>query len=151
MEKKVSESALLHMDVSPDGAFIATGSGKPDEALSLWDVRTLERLAYVPNAHFREVDAVAFAGAGSNHGTLLASAGREGNIKVWMVSAKGGLTELAHYDGAHHDFVSSLSFLSDGMRVLSGSWDGSIAITKYSAGANKLEVSDGPKQIVPAR
>ena len=56
----------------------------------------------------------------SNDGTLLASGGTDGLIKVWRLDTGKCLREILAHDGA---VVSCLTFSNDGTHVLSGSHD----------------------------
>lgn len=56
----------------------------------------------------------------SNDGTLLASGGTDGTVKVWRIDTGKCLREIVAHDGA---VVSCLTFSNDGTHVLSGSHD----------------------------
>ena len=66
--------------------------------------------------HDHRVDAVAF----SPDGQALASGGRDGQVRVWDLTAAGSSLRL---DG-HADWVRAVAFSPDGKWLFSGGWDG---------------------------
>jgi WD40 repeat protein len=82
---KTNTSPLMECLFSPRGRMVAVGGGPYDkprqgEEVSLWDIDTGRKLAYVP-AHDGRITGLAF----SPHGTLLATVGQDRKIKIWNV------------------------------------------------------------------
>ena len=65
--------------------------------------------------HEDNVEVVSF----SPDGTLLASGGHDGTVKLWDVSSKSNVATLT----AHADWVNSMSFSPDGTLLASATWD----------------------------
>lgn len=111
-----SFSNFTNATYSPDNRFIVTGTW--DGKLKLWDAQTYELkvemleygysgscIAYSPDSRF------------------IASGFDRTYIYIW--SSGGGIFKTL---SGHNDFVSCVDFSSDGLLLVSSSWDGSIKI-----------------------
>jgi len=115
-------SGVTCVAFSPDGKYLASGSGVWDEQqkqyasgeIQLRDPTTGEERARY-SGHASSVLCLAF----SPDGRLLASAGFDGAIKVWDVEAAREAFTLP----GHAKWVTSLAFSSDGQRLASGGFD----------------------------
>jgi WD40 repeat protein len=87
--------------------------------VGVWRLPSLERIALFP-AHNEIVRAAAF----SPDGATLATAGREGRVKLWDLRT-GRLTLVLK---GHTATVTSLEFSPDGRTLYSSSWDGTTRI-----------------------
>lgn len=98
--------AILQIDVSPDGALIASGGW--DGTVTVRDSSTGE-LRRTFTAHTGEVWAVEF----SPDGERLASASHDGSVRVWNV--QGGFEMLTLM--SHESAVDDVAFDADGRRL----------------------------------
>jgi WD40 repeat protein len=110
----------FNVDFSPDGQRLATGGEK--NTVKIWDVQTGRELLPRLEGHSGEVYTVAFSP--DAEGRWIASAGEDSTVKVWD-SHTGKL--LRSFRG-HTGLVSSVAFSPDGLRLVSGSRDGTIKV-----------------------
>jgi WD40 repeat protein len=110
----VGEKPVNSIAVSKDGKLLATGSW--DGAARLWSLDDRKLIREIPYGG-TYVNSVAI----SPDGTLLATGGsdRDGFVKLWDVGT-GALRKALK---GHSDAVTSVTFSSDGKRLLSGSYD----------------------------
>lgn len=97
------------LESSPDASFFAVGVGKVLEKWSL-DGALLSKLG----AHNSEITDLAF----SPNGTLLASASKDGSIKIWKPEG-GFLLDINDPRGGHKAAIAAIGFSADGQRLLS--------------------------------
>jgi len=124
----VSNNAVLSVCWSPDGKKIVTGDD--DGHLKIFDVETGEELINIL-AHADGVTSVDFSSDGK---TIVSGAGAfpmaspldsyDNTVKLWNASS-GEL--ICTFEG-HTDGITSVSFSSDGKKILSGSRDDTIKI-----------------------
>jgi len=134
---------------SPDGKRIVSGSH--DKTLKVWDALTgQETLTFKGHTDF--VSSVSFSPDGKRIASSSANwETNSGLIRVWdaetgqMVLALGGLSSPDRHSGA----VASVSFSPDGMRIISGSDDGTVKVWNLSMIETSGDIpksSHGPRQ-----
>ncbi len=115
---------------SPDGRWLATGSG--DGEIRLWDLQAEDPAAapQVLAGHSEAVNAVAF----SPEGLWLASASADGSARLWRMDsrspAENPLLLLGQSDG-----LTSLAFAPDGSRLVTGGADGKVSLLDMPSGS----------------
>ncbi|HVE70669.1 MAG TPA: tetratricopeptide repeat protein [Thermoanaerobaculia bacterium] len=124
------EGIMFTLAFSPDGRFLAAGSG--DDVL-LRDFATSQPLAHL-RGHSHWVKVCAF----SHDGSLLAAGDYSGNLYVWDAQAY-----VLRYRRPAQGAISigCCSFSQDDRRVLSGSWDNKLRIWDVGSGALAGEVA----------
>jgi WD40 repeat protein len=105
-------SEIADAAFSPDGSLVVAAGTGNDHAAHVWDVRTGAELFRL--AHEGAVLSVAF----SPDGRLIATGSADGTARIW--SAAGGLqlASFSHQPGARGNDVKSVSFSTDGTRML---------------------------------
>ena len=109
---------------SPKGNMLVSGSY--DEAVFLWDVRGARVMRSLP-AHSDPVGGVDFV----RDGTLIASCGGDGLIRVWDTATGQCLRTLVHEDTAP---VVSVRFSPNGRFVLAWTLDSCVRLWHYVEG-----------------
>jgi len=117
-KKATAECALF----LPDGSGLLTGSS--DGLIEIWDPKQRFSklrmdLPYQQSEDLLWHSTAIMSVAISNDGTLLASGGMDGMVKVWRIDTGKCLREIV----AHRAVVSCLAFSNDGTHFLSGSHD----------------------------
>jgi WD40 repeat protein len=127
---------------SPDGKLIATASD--DLTAKIWDAKSGSELmtleghvaATATNPPFEGVVQVAF----HPNGTLLATAGADGTVKMWSTEdGRKILDRLVHQDSA----VIDLAFSPDGSRLATAAFDGTAKVWRVSAALNARTAGSG--------
>lgn len=143
VQEGLQGAAIQAMAVSPDGQLLATGLSllnheRPVPALSVWDLATRK-----PRWMAQEGDTV-LAVAFSPDGRLLATAGWERPIRlrdrfqavphdlIRLFDPRTG-ERLRVLEG-HRGIIETLAFSPDGIRLASGSWDGTVRIWDVASG-----------------
>ena len=115
--------SLVSMVLSPDGDIVACGS--QDNSVHFWR-RSTERDSMI-SGYPGKPSALAF----DDTGTLLATGGGE-EVTVWSFQGEGPEGSRPGVLEHHADTVTTLAFAGRGMRLASGSRDGSVAVWSLS-------------------
>jgi WD40 repeat protein len=123
------------LDVSPDGRWLAVGSGEPSRNgfVGVWDLGSGQPRWSLPDAHSDSVLAVAV----SPDGTRVASGGADRMVKVFS-STDGEL--LAALEG-HAGYATALDWRADGLRLASAGTDNSVRLWDPES-AHQVEARD---------
>ncbi|MGB4600428.1 MAG: caspase family protein [Trichlorobacter sp.] len=121
-------SSVTSVAVSPDGAFIVSGSGGKDNTVRLWELRTGRELQKL--SLDSDVNSLAFSPDGT---TVVAAAGSfsRGNIRLINVA---GWKEVRAFGNQPSD-TTSVSFSPDGRQIASGDWGGVVRLWDAATGA----------------
>jgi WD40 repeat protein len=100
-------------------------AGSAGGAVRLWSTASSRLQRSFPRAHQGRVNSLAFA----PNDRLLASAGEDGQVKLWDLHSRRAPRVL----GGHAGPVHSVAFSPDGRRVLSAGADGVIRVWSSAA------------------
>jgi serine/threonine protein kinase/WD40 repeat protein len=120
--RSVLGAVVYDADLSPDGKLVAAAS--QNGAVYLFDAAT-QRLR-VMRGHAEQALSVAF----SRDGTLLASSGIDGEVRIWDVATAQAKAVL----GKHRGAAVGLAFGRDGMLASAGKTDGEVRVWDVSSG-----------------
>jgi len=121
-------SAVTSVAVSPDGAFIVSGSGGKDNTVRLWELRSgreVHKLVLDSG-----VNSLAFSPDGRTVVAAAASFSR-GNLRLINVAA---WNEVQAFGNQGSD-TASVSFSPDGRQIASGDWGGAVRLWDAGTGA----------------
>ncbi len=118
--------------VSPDGRRAALALGDPDRPqdlspVLLWDLETGRLLGRLPGRRGRSVD-LAF----SPTGDALATAGRDGSLRIWSIPARAEVRTLL----GHQGMILGLARSADGRVLASSGADGAIRLWDWTLSPN---------------
>ncbi|CAE6447728.1 unnamed protein product [Rhizoctonia solani] len=101
-----SSASVCCIAFSPDGAWMASGSGDPDNTIQLWDVKMGSPRSSPLVGHLDAVLSVAF----SPDGTKLVSGSADKTIRVWDISADGPGVSDRWCDGKEPHWPSNILY-----------------------------------------
>jgi WD40 repeat protein len=117
----------VHACFSPDGKIVATANGMCPDYVQLWNSATGKELGACRPKSFLAVPQVAF----SPDGSLLAAAGRTGQIELWDVTSRSHTGELRD----HKVQLTCLAFSPDGRTIAAGDVAGIVRLWELDTGA----------------
>src|SRR5439155_19568855 len=113
------DELLWAMDLSPDGRFLATGTGYEQSKIRVWDALTFKLIAQL-DTHTAWIPELSF----SPDGHTLASASADETVRLWDTET---WSERAVLRG-HGAEVWSVAFTADGKLLASGAKDGEVLL-----------------------
>ena len=113
------DELLWAMDLSPDGRFLATGSGYEQSNIRVWDALTFKLIAQL-DTHTAWIPELSF----SLDGHTLASASADETVRLWDTET----WKRRHRLRGHTGMVMSLAFSPDSQRLVSGSRDATVKV-----------------------
>ena len=127
-------SPVTSIAFSPDGRWLATGAGRSDWSILLWDLKTGTSGA-LPESGTGPTAAIAF----SPDGTLLATSSfPEHHVRLWDVKTK----RLNRLIAGHASTVNSIAFSPDGSLLATAVNDGMLRLWTMATGQQRA-VLDG--------
>jgi WD40 repeat protein len=135
------EDRVLAIDFSPDGKFLAVGSGIPSRSgqVQLWDVAERKLVREIADAHSDTVFDVAF----SRDGVYLATGAADKFAKVFNV----GSGELQRSFEGHTGHVLSVAWKADGSVLATGGADNAIKAWTTATGEQQRTISSHTKPV----
>jgi WD40 repeat protein len=128
------------IDVSRDGAFVASGggnTGSKDTAVRMWDLET-GRVVRSFRGHELLVHRVRF----SPDGKRLVTASRDRTVRLWDCNEGLALAKLQRHGGN----VDCVSFAPDGKWVVTAARDGLVLIWPVDPVGEAVPLAEGPSQ-----
>ncbi|OMJ82042.1 hypothetical protein SteCoe_17369 [Stentor coeruleus] len=121
---------VTSVSFSPDGKFLASGSG--DNLIKIWSLAENKEESTL-SGHSGEVFCISY----SPDGRYLASGSGDGQIKIWNLA----LCQEKHSLKGHSKSVLSVNFSPDGKSLVSGSGDNLIKLWNVEEGIEKFTLS----------
>lgn len=128
-------SGINCLAFSPDGSTLAANHGND---IKLWDLAT--GAVATPGQHEKPVRSFSYSADGS----LLASGGEDGQIKLWDLRADRPRASILF---GHRDAVTALSFTPNGQTLASSSHDGTIRLWNVPLQQIMLTLDSLPGQV----
>lgn len=116
---KGHSSPICSVSSSPDGKYVAAGSGADANAIRLWDVKSGAGV----NTFFGHSEAVSTVAISPDGRRLLSGGSLDRTVRLWEI-ASGKLLHTF----AHDDTVYEVCFTPSGQRALSCSRDGTVRL-----------------------
>jgi WD40 repeat protein len=129
-------SAVLDVALSPDASRVV--SAHADGSVAVWDVTGGRRLMAMEEAHVGGATKVAY----SAEGTLFATGGVDGVVRLWDANSAQSVRALR----GHHGTILSLAFGHTGILLASAAVDGNARIWDVSTGRQLMQVGGGDRQ-----
>ncbi len=135
--------AILRVAFSPDGLYAASSSAdrtagpnhpieERDRMIRVWDLESGEEIQqFAPNSGF--VRAIDYSPDGRYILSGTWNSAQGGTMQLWNIET-GDSEPVRRFYGVATDIVSDVHFSSDGTRILSASWDGSVRLWDASTG-----------------
>ncbi len=134
----VYSHAMIALDWTPDGKYLATGNGAGK--IQLWDFASNE-----PVVQWQAHEDWAFALAYSPNGTLIATGGGDNAIRLWDPQSRVPIGEMH----GHTDDVHTVVFSPDGKTLISSGDDKTIRFWDLESGLETRKLT-GHKAQIPA-
>lgn len=110
---------------SPDGKFLATGSGLPDNEIRLWGIGPGNPPpAQVIGKHGYEVDSISF----SPDGKVILSSSWDNTIRLWDIASSSEIARLSDY-GRN---IGGVAFSPDGRHFASGTGNRNVKLWEWN-------------------
>ncbi len=131
-------SRVWEVAVSPNGRYFATVHG--DKIARVWDAITSAKVISLIG-HKADVTAAAF----SPDSLRLATASKDGELRLWSI---GGLAQLII--PAHNDWIYSVAFSPDGRYVATASQDGTVKVWLAADGREVYRFTSHVREVYSA-
>ena len=131
----LTSGPYISLVMSGDGKLAAVSSGQ--DTIALWNTKTGENVGILAG-HTGEVQFVAI----SSNGTVLASASKDGTIRLWDLNARRTTATIAYGDNGV-DQINALAVSGDG-RLVAGGLSGKVKIWETASRQLKAALNDPP-------
>ena len=132
----LTDMAVISVDFSPSGAFIASGGmNRVVEIRNIDTGKVIDRL----EGHEDEILAIQY----SPNGKIVASGGVDKKIILWSMTTGKKITILE----GHNDYVRDLAFSADGKLLCSASSDNTAIIWDVATGSRLQTLSGHPDKV----